>query len=166
MPFGSKKNSKMKNLPAVLILGVLLSTQMCVTNGGKLQACLQKNYVCTDAPNCLQLRQTWPTITAYHETNPMLCGVKCLNFTLKWTFKRCRYSACCATCCPCLWLLEYSDCIIQIIYLKNPHENFSFLNEKCSFIAGSFNSAFFFVREEFSRGLWLHESCSYKLKIK
>lgn len=69
MPFGSKKNSKMKNLPAVLILGVLLSTQMCVTNGGKLQACLQKNYVCTDAPNCLQLRQTWPTITAYHETS-------------------------------------------------------------------------------------------------
>lgn len=72
----------MKNLPAVLILGVLLSTQMCVTNGGKLQACFQKSYVCTDAPNCLQLRQTWPTITAYHETNPMLCGVKCLNFTL------------------------------------------------------------------------------------
>lgn len=81
-PFGSKKNSKMKNLPAVLILGVLLSTQMCVTNGGKLQACFQKSYVCTDAPNCLQLRQTWPTITAYHETNSMLCGVKCLNFTL------------------------------------------------------------------------------------
>ena len=82
MPFGSKKNSKMKNLPAVLILGVLLSTQMCVTNGGKLQACFQKSYVCTDAPNCLQLRQTWPTITTYHETNPMLYGVKCLNFTL------------------------------------------------------------------------------------